>query len=126
MTREQINTTIAEACGWRFTKHQNMWYAACPGDTSYGAGLRGWQHDGDGYHSKESAAKDRAPDYMNDLNAMHEAEKLLSSKDCHSGDISSLTFYESLIEKRSTADKRAKAFLITLGKLKGKAWPPIN
>jgi hypothetical protein len=56
----------------------------------------------------------RFPDYLNNLNAMHEAEKVLESNQEQSyfellHDIAgNLTFY------RATAAQRAEAFLITL------------
>ena len=56
------------------------------------------------------------PDYFHDLNAMHKAEKVLSStntrEDCGMSD---LGFYRLKIDKQSTAAQRAEAFGLTLG-----------
>jgi len=62
------------------------------------------------------------PDYCNDLNAMHEVEKVLgevqSIKSCEYDD-----WLQSTIEHdqkwRATARQRAEAFLKTLGKWEG-------
>lgn len=91
MTTEQQRIAIAEACGIKVVT------CSC-------GGLR------------DEKEERHVPSYLTDLNAMHEAEKVLRADDCHSGDISSITFYESLIGKRSSAAKRAEAFLKTIGK----------
>jgi hypothetical protein len=57
------------------------------------------------------------PDYCNDLNAMHEAEKVLRDKELlfeYAMHISNSHHYEYLL--RATASERAEAFLKTLGK----------
>ena len=51
MTNEEINIAIAEACGWT-TKHKGLWVERLQ---TYAA----------------------LPDYINDLNAMREAQELL-------------------------------------------------
>jgi len=101
MTDQQINAVIAEACGWRKEDGVYMWTAnnidcTCP-DL--------W-------------------DWCNDLNAMHEAERVLT-KDRNSY----LTTLAGLVETDhlrgldadwpwvcATARQRAEAFLRTLGK----------
>ena len=56
----------------------------------------------------------RCPDYLNDLNAMHEAEKVLTDKQA--------ILYDSILDLISgwtfhrTAAQRAEAFLRTIGK----------
>lgn len=119
---EHGRIAIAERCGWRLDKHQNMWYVACPDDTTYGVGLRGWQHDGDGYCTKESAAKDRLPNYYGNLDAMHEAEKTLTGAEGGDYDL-----YLWLAIQRdgsrpaswhATAPQRFESFLRTIGKWK--------
>jgi hypothetical protein len=115
MTNEQINIAIAEACGyeWRVGIYGNC---------------RGLFHPDDNY-LKEQPCLDillpisgdcayRVPDYCNDLNAMHEAEKTLSHKqrmtyckklfDLPTSELESNTFATSL--------QRAEAFLKTIGK----------
>lgn len=58
MNKEQQRIKIAEACGWETNKRK--WLAKPPNDS--------WQY------------LDTMPDYLNDLNAMHEAEKNLKPK----------------------------------------------
>ena len=98
MTPEQQSIAIAEACGWTDTQII---------DGKYG------QTD--------------VPNYLNDLNAMHDAEKVLTSKQKQ-------TYAKSLSDAMSdsaptdscntvwadtihaTASQRAEAFLCTIGK----------
>lgn len=99
MTNQQINQRIAEACGWKPKRQTKL--------TRTG-------------HFKVSY--ENPPDYCSDLNAMHEAEKVLGNavnaygiklmhliqvtdKDCPS------TFIW-----HATTRQRAEAFLRTLGK----------
>ena len=56
MTDEQINISIAKACGWKYENNETH------------------APDGSFWWSKEL----EIPDYCNDLNAMHEAEKSLN------------------------------------------------
>jgi len=97
MTDEQINAAIAEACGIRkFNRHDNV----------------GWM-----YKTNEGWKTD-CPNYCNDLNAMHEAEKVLNSD--HIFQKYYLALYETTLSTRwpvcATARQRAEAFLRTLGK----------
>lgn len=57
MTDQEINTAIAEACGWqrKTKKFGTFWYQPGPCDTGHLA----------------------PPNYCHDLNAMHEAEETL-------------------------------------------------
>ena len=97
MTNNSINIAIAEACGWKHEFDGNYedpeWYWIPPNDP-----------DGDG----------EPPDYCNDLNAMHEAEKVLIKKHYDS--------YEHRLGMtvnrpwHATARQRAEAFLRTIGK----------
>ena len=98
MTDEQINQRIAEACGWTdFVVHPEFGLMGTPPDTH---GLR------------------TAVDYYTvDLNAMHEAEKVLMHADLlfeYGMHISIDHKYDCLL--RATAHQRAEAFLRTLGK----------
>ena len=104
MTDEQINAAIAEACGWTdFVVHPEFGLMGMPPDTH---GLR--------------TAVDW---YTVDLNAMHEAEKVLTDEQyMHFSDC----LYDAEYERRNqtkkwrwlstTARQRAEAFLRTLGK----------
>jgi hypothetical protein len=107
MTDEQQRITIAEACGWK-------------DNTDYGRGMYWISPTGqESFHGP-----DVLPDYLNDLNAMHEAEKALTHEQ--------LTHYRLTQLPRvcdktqpmngcvqeavsATAAQRAEAFLRTLG-----------
>lgn len=107
MTNDQINAAIAEACGWIY--------------------FDGWHHPN---------CRGSLPNYCNDLNAMHEAEKVLdgvhswngeehhwSAEEAYMGHITDIIARDSG-QKTSddwqflcaTARQRAEAFLRTLGK----------
>jgi hypothetical protein len=85
MTPEAQRIAIAEACGWR-TK-------------------RSVTFDPSGTILPFSGPP-AYPDYLNDLNAMHEAEKMLKTVDN----------YDTRIYTRSTAVEHAQAFLKVIGK----------
>ncbi len=109
MTDEQINQRIAEACGWRDLVIEG------------GSGF---------YKGFDNGAELRPglPDYVNDLNAMHEAEKVLDYQQAEDfGDM----MYNLCADENSeqdnpfpwrfavihaTARQRAEAFLRTLDK----------
>ena len=95
MTDEQINRAIAEACGWHSITTTGVHGMKGP--------LRGYM---------------QIPDYCTDLNAMHEAEKVLTDNQF----VRYSRWIESFMqspEYRSylcaTARQRAEAFLRTLG-----------
>jgi hypothetical protein len=103
MTNEQINIAIAEACGWNPPPE----------------GMGNMTHGGGKFMSSEEWRKSHLPDYCNDLNAMHEAEKVIK--------INSHLWkpYESFLARivsgdcgmfHITAKQRAEAFLKTIGK----------
>ena len=95
MTDEQINIAIAEACGWKKLSEYN------------------------GAWGRDLQRTYLLPDYCNDLNAMHEAEKVFgevySIKSCEYDD-----WLQSIIEHdqkwRATARQRAEAFLKNINK----------
>jgi hypothetical protein len=96
MTNQQINAAIAEACGWR-----EITNCTCGGKK------RGCPP---GAHSFS-----HTPDYCNDLNAMHEAEKHIYNHN----NMWSAYYYEisaGPFSLHATARKKAEAFLRTLGK----------
>jgi hypothetical protein len=94
MNPEQQRIAIAEACGW---KPETYWAQPIePGDIP---------------------VTTSPPDYLNDLNAMHEVEKVLTNEQ--------LEVYCNILHKpnhgvywaiHSTASQRAEAFLRTIGK----------
>ena len=102
MTDEQINQRIAEACGWTdFVVHPQF-------------GLMGASPD-----TRIQTAVDY---YTADLNAMHEAEKVLGKKLSEYGNqlcemtiVSKDDFPECYIW-HATARQRAETFLRTIGK----------
>lgn len=96
MTDEQINAAIAEACGW----------------TEVNSAHRSGKAPGADYVGGEFI-----PDYCADLNAMHEAEKVLRDTDLllkYGMHICNSHHYQYLL--CATARQRAEAFLRTLGK----------
>lgn len=73
MTTEAKRIKIAEACGWKLVKwEQGGWQAYNPEGERVSDLVSG---------SKEAAAEQYAPNYFECLNAMHEAEKVLSPQD---------------------------------------------
>lgn len=107
MTPEQQRITIAEFLGWTDIE-------PC---TCHNGQTRGFQ-------PIKGAHKKHTPDYLNDLNAMHEAEKHLSDRQkigyyldlsLWREDTGELT--ENLYEVvHATATQRAEALLKTIGK----------
>ncbi len=111
MKPEQQRIAIAEACGWRDIKrHGYYWTGTRPrqpmeDDAQYMMAL---------------------PDYLNDLNAMHEAEKVLEDRRVdYVGYLEDTTRHHlctdnlEIIKWRfisATAAQRAEAFLRTIGK----------
>lgn len=105
MKPEAQRIAIAEACGWTAVRPHNDWhYGLQPGN--HGLGDR-------------PAA--RLPDYLSDLNAMHEAEKYMEGRDFtfakrYSIQLNQLCTgigqeWEAIF---ATAAQRAEAFLRTL------------
>lgn len=99
MTNEQINATIAEACGWK--AKGNTWLTP--------AGTPVFASD--------------VPNYCNDLNAMHEAEVILSelqlghmAREIEWRMAREIKHNETQWYFRATARQRAEAFLRTMGK----------
>ncbi len=118
MTPEQQRIAIAEACGWTDIRRPcDSNYHDLPTDTlrilySRVCGIPpGW------VHSQNSRP---LPDYLNDLNAMHEAEKLLKSEQHFTFQvelarvINTTTYPLNFALLHATATQRAEAFLRTL------------
>ena len=115
MTNEQINIAIAEVCGWtsiRYNSIHGKWMGTQP------------QEDRDAYH---------LPNYCNDLNAMHEAEKMLTKEQLYNygNKLDRITLPKTSMEMCyiespeagmypdlfcATAAQRAEAFLKTIKK----------
>lgn len=106
MSPDAQRITIAEACGWKYNVH--LCVGAVPHDPA----------------TKQYCKAYHCPDYLNDLNAMHEAEKVLSSGECAKyrdalklntaiyGDMDGGCIDWQLVH--ATAAQRAEAFLRTL------------
>jgi hypothetical protein len=104
MKPEKQRIAIAEACGI-VGPFDNRWikeYEEEGGD-SYGF---------TGFEKNELVF---IPDYLNDLNAMHEAEKTLDYDDLNNMK-ESVSFHFGVTPFHSTAAQRAEAFLRTIGK----------
>ena len=92
MTPEQQRIAIAEACGWT-TKHKGLWVERLQ---TYAA----------------------LPDYLNDLNAMHEVEKVLKGgmRSKYDAELTLICSRDYNFIWESTASQRAEAFLRTIDK----------
>ena len=103
MNPEKQRIAIAEACGWQFIPEYYHGKDQPPEFTTVtpdGRHLCGYY-----------------PDYLNDLNAMHEAEKQLEAEDNHAYGCYCSELYEKYGNTVSlTAAQRAEAFLRTIGK----------
>jgi hypothetical protein len=92
MKPEAQRIAIAEACGWR-NSSDGIWWM----------------------HASNDLAFRKPPDYLNDLNAMHEAEGTMGHE--------TATTYNAWVRRlvlnwswHATAAQRAEAFLRTIGK----------
>lgn len=134
MTDEEINIAIAEACGWKFPKIKRYicgetFKVVRPDGTSFdlwrgevyctNTSRSGVDFNEFPFRSiAEICSHAGFPDYLNDLNAMHEAEKITLKNDAllwHK--------YASFLDRDycnqpytvgSTARQRAEAFLRTI------------
>lgn len=108
MTSRKINKAIAEHLGW---KELSFVF-----DRKHIIGDRPSFHNG---KIVSYIVDQYVPDYCNDLNAMHEAEKMLNEKQ---EDIMNSTLWDIMDGRKylwhSTASQRAEAFLKTIGKWK--------
>lgn len=112
MTDQELNAAIAEHCGWRFhnpdmahLKHDAIMCWIRPGGSD-------WQLE-------------RVPNYAGDLNAMHEAEKVLyrgivQQQYWQAGYGRFTTILSETCDEplSATARQRAEAFVRTIGKWK--------
>lgn len=99
MSPERQRIAIAEACGWTYDPTEEDW--------------KWFDKEGEGYR--------HCPDYTSDLNAMHEAEKVLTDKQFmeYNGHLGCSSEYGDWWNKNlshATAAQRAEAFLKTIGK----------
>ena len=103
MSPEQQRIAIAEACGWRIKRRDIT-------------GFNVWEPDAKLPAQLCNNLENKIPDYLKDLNAMHDAENVLTNEQWW-------LFVEFLTEIRgggvalcisATAAQRAEAFLKTL------------
>lgn len=106
MSEEEINVAIAECCGWDTDPVEaHPW-------TSRGQWvIKPW----DGKRELYSKIMNM-PNYCGDLNAMHEAEKLLRPPFWKDYSIWQIYIDHFEEDPHATAAQRAEAFLRTLGK----------
>jgi hypothetical protein len=111
MTADERRIKVAELCGWKNTADPEY-----PGDTV-------WVAPNDRSPSSLGAAGyGLLPYYETDLNAMHEAEKIIIAKKVRRNQVVPRGVYESMLIEatggfawRATAAQRAEAFVLTLG-----------
>ena len=119
MNKEKQRIAIAEACGWKGPYSDLRWLKLQNGLRSENRKtlrkLCGRTPCGE---------REELPDYLNDLNAMHEAEMVLSRGE-HYNQTGGFGLYVQTLEKvlcgrryliDATAAQRAEAFLRTIGK----------
>jgi hypothetical protein len=108
MTPEKQRIAIAEACGWK-------WEARIKGS------IKVWNKP-----PLMVFYDSELPNYLTDLNAMHEAEKVLTEKGVNTWwtyvdfiNRHNLTPFGQSTAVHATAARRAEAFLRTIGKWEG-------
>jgi hypothetical protein len=113
MTPEKQRIAIAEACGWDYHNRHPI-----HGKQS----IKSWY-----YRDSDITVSDKSslPDYLNDLNAMHQAEKVLTPHDNDRmtgwllmllGEENQAAIRSFTAVRQATAAQRAEAFLRTIGK----------
>lgn len=87
MTPQEQQIAIAEACGWWWARNGfGEWYLYPPGHVKF---TPDWMSANsnpspdDKNDGRVSGGMHNFPDYLNDLNAMHEAEKVLTLEQKH-------------------------------------------
>ena len=109
MKEEQQRIKIAEACGWTAEQNSNGYWRAV--NKKHGNAVELWL-------SEQNVWSVGIPDYLNDLNAMHEAEKVLTGYQqtvTYSDNLTKIVGYHTFDSAHATAAQRAEAFLKTLG-----------
>jgi hypothetical protein len=124
MTPEAQRIAIAEACGWtEILRPCDDAYHYLPTDTLGFVMGRVCGIRPRGIHIENAAP---LPDYLNDLNEMHEAEKVLTEKGANAWFVYiemivrlNATPFEHSTIVHATAAQRAEALLRTIGKWEG-------
>ncbi|MEN9534775.1 MAG: hypothetical protein RLZ22_270 [Verrucomicrobiota bacterium] len=104
MNNEQINIAIAEACGMHGAWELKITPCGCDGQWDY-----------------FNPQGNRLPDYCDDLNAMHEAEKIFDQAlYCrYINELCDITIKGNNSMYMASAVQRAEAFLKTINKWEG-------
>jgi hypothetical protein len=108
MSEQEQRIAIAEACGWKNHNHPD-----CMAKKDKWVTSDAWCMNPEG----ELCLNHDRPDYLSDLNAMHEAEKVLSrdAKFAYWHNLNKIVL-GTLHIPFATAAQRAEAFLKTIGK----------
>lgn len=111
MTSEEQRIAIAEACGWKWKEldEPGCW---CWTRGSFFTNRPLFPE----FRKKEDFVED-LPDYLSDLNAMHEAEKILNNVQ-QERYRTELVYTHAGMDVFATATQRVEAFLRTIGKWK--------
>ena len=111
MSPEKQRVAIATACGWKCAGHPDQILATRGWEFAYQFVIR---------PTGELVTHNSIPDYLNDLNAMHAAEKVLNQMQSranayHLAESEQNETWASCHIWHQTAAQRAEAFLRTLG-----------
>jgi len=109
MTPESQRIAIAEACGWKNHDHPDVMQF-----------MQGWTMPEQWCMDPKGVLRfnHKRPNYLNDLNAMHEAEKVLKGgmRSKYDAELTLICSRDYNFIWESTASQRAEAFLRTIGK----------
>lgn len=110
MNKEKQRIKIAEACGWVEVRAEVDWL---PGELT---GIYTWPHPTDPEKTKYYISRKPVPDYLNDLNAMHVAEKILKLgiRNRYDAELGLIAQRDYCFIWETSAEQRAEAFLRTL------------
>lgn len=129
MNEQAQRIAIAEACGWSAANRGlNEWACVTPDGEERSRNIDQERGLVFYYYSKEHALAHGTPDYLHDLNAMHEAEKVMADKFGYMvwfqemGGAAPFCYFGGNEHvwriANATASQRAEAFLRTIGKWK--------
>ena len=105
MTPEAQRIAIAEACGYSDVSFDDRQHVDIDSRS-----IQMWTQ----WMGAKHGVRIRVPDYLNDLNAMHEAEKVLSNVQ-RERYVTELVYNHAGCNVFSTAAQRAEVFIKTIG-----------
>ena len=110
MDEEKLRIKIAEACGWKEIRAEVDWL---PKELT---GIITWPHPTDAEKIKYFINRKPIPDYLNDLNAMHGAQKILKlgMRNRYDAELSLIAERDYCFIWETSAKQKAEAFLRTL------------